>query len=61
MKALLTALWLVGVALLSYSCQPDYAIILAGNSIPANTNELLFGENLVAELPHALKAADVPG
>ena len=49
------------MVLLSCSCQPDYAVILTGNSIPANTNELLFGENLVAELPHALKAADVPG
>jgi lysophospholipase L1-like esterase len=52
---------LVAVGLLGCHRTPDYAIILAGNSIVANREEVPFDEYLAAALPPMLASAHLPG
>ena len=61
MKIAVSFLWVIGLALVGCNRRPDYAIILAGNSILANVTDVPFGKKLSAALPQALRAAQVPG
>jgi lysophospholipase L1-like esterase len=61
MRLIVLVLGLVVGGIMGCTRPPDYAIVLAGNSIVANREDEPFDEALETALPAALHAARVPG